>query len=386
LYNLQVQGLQLIGVPCGVGNVLTNKGAVCVLLRIRDTSLAFVNAHLAAHEPKLLERNANYHRIREAILSRMDDLFLPHIPPPQIASVQSGPAIPRVNGAVETSSAPQSSLYWEQILTASGIPRDKMLLPFFSDSDHDDLKKTFSPYPRQVSAEYQQRRSDNHGLVAKTASVYNSGKDIWPFDAVFFFGDLNYRVKGLSRAQMDKFVSHVRDIENNRRSRMERKFSNHRDNENGVLRRALKKPNYMTVSNKALPLLNRVLNFDQLNEQREKKEAFADFEEGVITFLPTYKFDPHSTRYDSSDKQRCPSWTDRVLFRTRSTGDYLTRKGADSKNNLAPAAIVRCKRKNTHFASKEIKALEVEVEKYCSFDVRHSDHRPVAATFLLKKK
>ena len=85
----------------------------------------------------------------------------------------------------------------------------------------------------------------------------------------------------------------------------------------------------MAVSNKALPLLNRVLNFDQLNEQREKKEAFADFEEGVISFLPTYKFDPHSTRFDSSDKQRCPSWTDRVLFRTRSTGDYLTRKGAE---------------------------------------------------------
>ena len=49
----KIQGTQILDVACGVGNVLTNKGAICVLLRIKGRTLALINAHLAAHLGKV---------------------------------------------------------------------------------------------------------------------------------------------------------------------------------------------------------------------------------------------------------------------------------------------------------------------------------------------
>jgi 2-polyprenyl-3-methyl-5-hydroxy-6-metoxy-1,4-benzoquinol methylase len=45
-----VQGMQLVDVACGVGNVLTNKGAVAVVMRVGGKTIALVNSHLAAHQ------------------------------------------------------------------------------------------------------------------------------------------------------------------------------------------------------------------------------------------------------------------------------------------------------------------------------------------------
>eukprot|EP00736_Rhodelphis_marinus_P007769 Rmarinus@m.6327 len=44
--------------PTGIGGVLGNKGAVAVALRYHETSLCFINTHLAAHQEKVPERNA----------------------------------------------------------------------------------------------------------------------------------------------------------------------------------------------------------------------------------------------------------------------------------------------------------------------------------------
>ena len=46
-----------------------------------------------------------------------------------------------------------------------------------------------------------------------------------------------------------------------------------------------------------------------------KLNAFFKFlDEGEITFLPTYKYDVGTDRFDTSPKARTPSFTDRVLF------------------------------------------------------------------------
>ncbi|CBQ72962.1 related to phosphatidylinositol phosphate phosphatase [Sporisorium reilianum SRZ2] len=54
---------------------------------------------------------------------------------------------------------------------------------------------------------------------------------------------------------------------------------------------------------------------DQLRRSKDAGDVFPGYEEGPITFAPTYKYDNGSDQYDSSEKQRIPAWTDRILYR-----------------------------------------------------------------------
>ena len=80
---------------------------------------------------------------------------------------------------------------------------------------------------------------------------------------------------------------------------------------------------------------------DQLNLQMVAGLTFPYYSEARITFNPTYKYDLGVDQYDTSEKQRIPAWTDRILRK----GDNLRQINYDA----AP--------------------------------LRFSDHRPVYATF-----
>ncbi|KAI1818404.1 SacI homology domain-containing protein [Poronia punctata] len=80
---------------------------------------------------------------------------------------------------------------------------------------------------------------------------------------------------------------------------------------------------------------------DQLNLQMVAGLAFPYYSEARITFMPTYKFDIGTDRYDTSEKARIPAWTDRIL-----------RKG-----------------------------INIRQLSYSSAPLRFSDHRPVNAVF-----
>lgn len=56
---------------------------------------------------------------------------------------------------------------------------------------------------------------------------------------------------------------------------------------------------------------------DQLNIQMSSGESFPYFDEMEIKFPPTYKFDNGTTTYDTSEKQRVPAWTDRIVSMSR---------------------------------------------------------------------
>ncbi len=66
-----------------------------------------------------------------------------------------------------------------------------------------------------------------------------------------------------------------------------------------------------------------LLSLDQLKLATASKKAFADFDEAPITFRPTFKFDIGGDDYDTSEKLRVPSWTDRILFKQRHRSGYL---------------------------------------------------------------
>lgn len=61
--------------------------------------------------------------------------------------------------------------------------------------------------------------------------------------------------------------------------------------------------------------LEPLLDNEQLTQQMAKGVTFPYYQEMDITFPPTYKFDNGTNIYDTSDKQRTPSWTDRILSR-----------------------------------------------------------------------
>lgn len=55
-------------------------------------------------------------------------------------------------------------------------------------------------------------------------------------------------------------------------------------------------------------VLAKLLSYDQLIQSKRSNDVLEKYQEGEITFLPTYKYDFYSNIYDSSKKQRVPSW------------------------------------------------------------------------------
>ncbi|POY70256.1 hypothetical protein BMF94_6841 [Rhodotorula taiwanensis] len=132
------------------------------------------------------------------------------------------------------------------------------------------------------------------------------GTRLLDMETVFFCGDLNFRVN-LPRAE--------------------------------VLRTLATSPH--AVSD--------LLPHDELTALKHDDPSFRlrDFREAKIDFEPTYKYDHFSTRYDTSEKQRIPSWCDRVLWHNDKEDD------------------VRCL-------------------FYRRYEADMSDHRPVGAAFVVR--
>ncbi|KAE8614451.1 hypothetical protein XENTR_v10008166 [Xenopus tropicalis] len=108
--------------------------------------------------------------------------------------------------------------------------------------------------------------------VPDTNPIYSDPDDATSrFDEVFWFGDFNFRLSK-SRSEVDSILENL--PENDMRS---------------------------------------LLQYDQLSEEVTKGSIFKGFKEGEIHFRPTYRFNIGSDDYDTSKKQRTPSYTDRVI-------------------------------------------------------------------------
>uniref|UniRef100_A0A7S2JSD0 Inositol polyphosphate-related phosphatase domain-containing protein n=1 Tax=Haptolina brevifila TaxID=156173 RepID=A0A7S2JSD0_9EUKA len=75
---------------------------------------------------------------------------------------------------------------------------------------------------------------------------------------------------------------------------------------------------------------------DQLAAQLrgEPGSAFDTWDEGEVTFRPTYKYDVGTSDFDTSSKGRAPAWCDRVLWRTVCTSHKVFVLMYDSCQNV----------------------------------------------------
>lgn len=113
-------------------------------------------------------------------------------------------------------------------------------------------------------------RHQNYKSIAKI--LFSKNKKIREHDAVIWLGDFNFRI----------------DMPNDR------------------VKQLIEHGNFQ-----------RLLENDQLSKQMASGETFPFFDEQEITFPPTYKFDNNTKTYDTSEKQRTPAWTDRILSLSR---------------------------------------------------------------------
>jgi len=166
-----------------------------------------------------------------------------------------------------------------------------------------------------------QERNTNYHDISKRIS-FPMGSTLQSHDYVFWCGDFNYRID-LPNAEVKSLVKEKRWPE---------------------LRAS-----------------------DQLSVQKAESKIFQHFREGPINFAPTYKYDLFSDDYDTGEKQRCPAWTDRVLWSRKQykkerwnsyTDDF------DDENYMALSKRIWNPGKVLYYGRAELKT---------------SDHRPVIA-------
>lgn len=120
----------------------------------------------------------------------------------------------------------------------------------------------------------QRRNQDYHDIARRlqfATTATGAPQCIFDHDHLFWIGDLNYRIQ-----QTNSFV-----------------------------RKKISKGEW-----------DALVKFDQLRKQMSLGNCFIGFQEGSLAFAPTYKYDPNTDIYDTSDKQRVPAWCDRVLWKS----------------------------------------------------------------------
>ncbi|XP_012276603.1 inositol polyphosphate 5-phosphatase OCRL-1 isoform X2 [Orussus abietinus] len=120
--------------------------------------------------------------------------------------------------------------------------------------------------------EFERRNQDYADICARLSfSKYVPPKNFKDHDQIYWLGDLNYRITEMDAA----IAKHHISMEN----------------------------------------YHPVLLLDQLGQQKRLGKIFQGFHEAEINFKPTYKYDPGTDYWDSSEKGRAPAWCDRVLWK-----------------------------------------------------------------------
>nr|XP_039261080.1 inositol polyphosphate 5-phosphatase OCRL-like [Styela clava] len=166
-----------------------------------------------------------------------------------------------------------------------------------------------------------QRRNEDFRDICSRLQFNINGQimpmSVFQHDVVFWLGDLNYRIQDLSSEYVKELID-----------------------ERG----------YKLLKEK-----------DQLNIERGDHRVFQGFNEGEINFRPTYKYNPGTDEWDTSEKCRTPAWCDRVLWRE---SVLSLRTGANAK----PQSSVDLLKYQQHMK------------------LKLSDHKPVSALFQIKVK
>ena len=142
-------------------------------------------------------------------------------------------------------------------------------------------------------------------------------------DFAFWFGDLNYRLSDIPGDDVRRLLLlHTRneynqDDETRHTIDKELKIKEEAKVKDVIAESEAIEPSMDPTS--PLTTVASLMIHDELHAQMRLRKAFYEgWQEGLVQFLPTYKYDIGSVgMFDSSEKKRSPSWCDRILYRTK---------------------------------------------------------------------
>ena len=392
-------------VATGFGNAVGNKGGVGVGFNVGKTALLFVNCHLAAHAKFVARRNADLLRVEEALPLA-----------PGGFSIEARIALERrLEAAAASAAAARAASASQQQHSSADEDED--------DEDREDADEAAaaatgaaggrgatgrgasgssgggggsgggrgeevrgsdaaapgatggSGAMPQAQAQAQTMVADSSAASAralppgsgKTAPPRTSSFDLRSllgrreplpprvsdrYDRVVWMGDLNYRI-ALERDAVDALLAR----------RVEGGGDGGGSAGGGGGGGGALEPEALAA----------LVAADQLNAERAAGRIFPGFQEGALAFAPTFKFDKGVDVYDSGPKRRVPSWTDRVLFKSRAE------RAAGGGAGGAAAATAVAQQQQQQQQQQLMRAVF-----YGSVaEVRISDHRPVVAELLV---
>ena len=192
----KIIGIQLIDVACGVGNLLTNKGAVCVLLRIKGKTLALINAHMAAHQGKVKERNDDYKRISKEITLKAQHRWL-----------SKEARVNRMQASISKSISNDDN-FFDQVFTAVGLPPDddynSKTMKNKKNSIKNKNKNKIKSVKSKTKIKSNNDNDDDNDTNDTKSDIRNINSENPPFDGIIFMGDFNYRVD-LPRLEIEAY-------------------------------------------------------------------------------------------------------------------------------------------------------------------------------------
>ncbi|EST07064.1 Endonuclease/exonuclease/phosphatase [Kalmanozyma brasiliensis GHG001] len=327
-------------VGVGLGGFVANKGAVAVRMKVGNRTLCFVNSHLSAFEGlQAMERRCwDWNEIYKRLRFRVEQ--------PRMMDFWETPGRHAFDGeGVEREE--------KRFKTSQKVKEDTVAVDPPNGSNESSVDgsndepptlhaaaETLTPPPRlatelteassnSITASFRPPSTSPPPTTTAHTTIPYVEHAILSHDLVIHFGDLNFRLD----------ISH------------------------SEAHRLIRQRDYPTL-----------YRYDQLESLRTSGSLFDDFHEGPLDFAPTYKFDKGTDRYDTSEKERVPAWTDRILWAVTSEwedqGESATWEGEDGEEEKE-----REKQRRQGVVLQSYEAVT---------DLKFSDHRPVRATFLVR--
>jgi phosphatidylinositol-bisphosphatase len=170
-------------------------------------------------------------------------------------------------------------------------------------------------------------------IVDSLGSLQNQGEGLGDEEFAFWFGDLNYRLEGMPGDDVRRlFTIHTKDLDHDGEGRPSTSVDSGSGSKGSSEEDSVPLPPELDPASLQTTIAS-LLPHDELHQQMKKGAAFYDgWEEGPIRFLPSYKYDIGKVgAFDSSEKRRCPSWCDRILYRTRAAKQRYDAKAKEQE-------------------------------------------------------